>query len=290
MRAEPDRDAGRADGADVELALGADVEELHPEGDRGCEPGEDQRRRQRERVRPRCAAEEGGVEEPPVRVERIVPGGEEHAAMKTNATTTDTNGTAYVSQRGCLSRRSTAITLRPVLSRCIPGNPGCSAREPLGSPEPPSRETHEPAHASPPAIASPISSIVAVVGSNSPVSSPFVHHHDPVGQGEDLVEVLADQQHRDSFSGRLSKVRVHGLDRADVEPSRRRSGDQHLRATRELPAEDELLQVSAGQVAGPKMRPRCGNGVPTDQVARDLADHAPVQERAEGDPSVHDRT
>ena len=50
MVAERERDAGGADRADVELALAADVEELHPERDRGAEPGEEQRRRGDERL------------------------------------------------------------------------------------------------------------------------------------------------------------------------------------------------------------------------------------------------
>src|SRR5882724_7062456 len=32
----------------------------------------------------------------------------------------------------------------------------------------------------------------------------FVHHGDPVGEGENLVEVLADEQHADSRRGRLA--------------------------------------------------------------------------------------
>ena len=56
VSAEREPGRGAADRADVELALAADVEEVHPEGDRGAEPGEDQRRRRDERRVERVAA------------------------------------------------------------------------------------------------------------------------------------------------------------------------------------------------------------------------------------------
>ena len=61
-------------------------------------------------------------------------------------------------------------------------------------------------------------------------------------------------------SGRLAQVGVHGLDRADVEPARRRRRDQDLRLARELAAEHELLQVAAGEVA---RAAACGPGACT---------------------------
>src|SRR6266498_2686375 len=47
----------------------------------------------------------------------------------------------------------------------------------------------------------------------------LVHDRDPVGEGQDLVEVLADQEHGDAVRCRVTKVGVHCLDRADVEPA-----------------------------------------------------------------------
>src|SRR4029077_791404 len=47
----------------------------------------------------------------------------------------------------------------------------------------------------------------------------LVHHGDPVREREDLVQVLADQQHCDTARGCVAQIRVHGFDRADVEPS-----------------------------------------------------------------------
>ena len=60
--------------------------------------------------------------------------------------------------------------------------------------------------------------------------------------------------------GRVAQVRVHGLDRADVEPARRRGGDEHARLARELAREHDLLQVAARQLprrrVGPGRRAR----------------------------------
>src|SRR5580765_3156679 len=44
----------------------------------------------------------------------------------------------------------------------------------------------------------------------------LVHDRDPVCEDEDLVEVLADQEHGDAVRGRVTEIGVHGLDRAHV--------------------------------------------------------------------------
>src|SRR5215831_21305417 len=59
--------------------------------------------------------------------------------------------------------------------------------------------------------------------------APLVEHDDSVGEREDLVQVLADQEDADAVVGSLPEVSVYRLDRADVETSRRRGGDQHPR-------------------------------------------------------------
>ena len=70
--AEVERDPARADCAEVELPFAADVEELHPEGDRRGEAREQDRRREDERRRERALGDECGVEEPAVGVDRAV--------------------------------------------------------------------------------------------------------------------------------------------------------------------------------------------------------------------------
>ena len=136
-RPEPDRDAERTERAEVELALGADVEQVHPERRRRCEAREEERRRRRQRRRPRRAADEGGVEQPPVGVDRVVPGGEQHDRH-------------HQERERDRAQRDDDV-------------------EPARLVEPALDLDHA---RSPPAIASPISSTVAVDGSNGPVISP----------------------------------------------------------------------------------------------------------------------
>src|SRR5438128_7213631 len=49
----------------------------------------------------------------------------------------------------------------------------------------------------------------------------LVHDGDPVGELEDLVEVLAQHEYGDAVPGRVTQVRVHRLDRPNVESARR---------------------------------------------------------------------
>ena len=133
--------------------------------------------------------------------------------MTPNATTSEPTGTATDSHHGCSSRRSILIS------------------------------------ASRPAMRNPISSTVAAAASSSATTRALVHDGDPVGEREDLVEVLADHEHSHAVGGRPAEVRVNGLDRADVEAARRLSGDEHDRLPLELAAEHELLEVPAGEVA-----------------------------------------
>ena len=71
---EPLADEGGGDGAGHELALGADVPELRPEGDDHGEPGEEERCRLHQRVLEVVGALEGGEEEDRIGLEDIRPG------------------------------------------------------------------------------------------------------------------------------------------------------------------------------------------------------------------------
>src|SRR5580765_3906759 len=96
-----------------------------------------------------------------------------------NATTSDAPGTATVSQRGCLKRRS-------ILTWIVPSR-------------------HEQADLLD----------VGVRRSELTEDRTFVHHDDAVRQCEDFVEVLADQEDGDSFGRSFTDVRMHGLNRTD---------------------------------------------------------------------------
>ena len=71
-RQERDQDdRARAPGAEQELALGADVPEPHPEGERAGQAGQDQRRRLDQRVREDADAAERGVQDVEVGADRV---------------------------------------------------------------------------------------------------------------------------------------------------------------------------------------------------------------------------
>ena len=199
--------AGGADRAEVQLTLGADVEQPHPECDRGGEPGEG-----------------SGVEAMSVfvsapsarkaasnRRRSVVIGGwpvaRSRSAIAMCATTSEPSGTATISQRRCLSR--------------------FSIRSPPRFTRRPCRRGRLAAH---PAISSPSSSTVALAGVDLAHDRALVHHGDAIGEGQDLVEVLADQEHRDLPRRGLAQIAVNGLDRADVETAGGRRGHEHARA------------------------------------------------------------
>ena len=61
---------------------------------------------------------------------------------------------------------------------------------------------------------------------------------------------------------------MHRLDRADVEPARRRRGDEHARLARELAREHDLLQVAARELRAPACRAPAPHAVARDQRRR----------------------
>ena len=106
----------------------------------------------------------------------------------------------------------------------------------------------------------------------------LVDDEDPVGERADLVEVLAHEQDRDAACSGLAEVRVHRLDRADVEPARRLGDDEDERIVVELSPEDELLEVAAGEVAHGRPRPGGLHVVAPDDPDGHVA-HAPKGEK-----------
>ena len=162
---EVERDPGGADRAEVELALGADVEEAHPEGDRGGEAGEGERRRRDERVGERAVGEERGVEEPPERRDRRVAGRGEDDRDRT-----ERDG-QRAERHG--DREPAALD------------------EALLDPDRRSRQRT-------PAIRRPELVDVGRPAVGLARDRALVHDDDPVGEREHLVEVLADQEHPDA--------------------------------------------------------------------------------------------
>src|SRR5262249_26122234 len=108
----------------------------------------------------------------------------------------------------------------------------------------------------------------------------LVHDGDAVGESQDLVQVLADQEHGYTLACRLPEVGVHRLDPAHVEAARRRGGDEDAGGAGELAAEDELLQVSAGEVARARLRSGSRHRVAVDELERGAPDRTPEEDRA----------
>ena len=83
----------------------------------------------------------------------------------------------------------------------------------------------------------------------------LVHDEDAVRERAELVEVLADQEHRDAGAAASRRYPWTVSIAADVEPPRRLRGDEHARLALELAPEHELLEVAAGEVAHRRVRP-----------------------------------
>ena len=81
QRSEHDADPGRGERGDVELPFRADVQQAGTERDRHREAGEDQRRRQKQRVADAVGPPERAADEQPVGLDRVVADRkDEHAA------------------------------------------------------------------------------------------------------------------------------------------------------------------------------------------------------------------
>ena len=133
---EQQRHAGGADRAEVELTLGADVEQVHPERDGGGEPGERERRRGDERVRERAVCENAASNSRRSVVIGRWPVARSRIAIATCATTSEPSGTATISQRRCLSRfsiRTRRFTRRPCRRAGSPRPRPSAARAPRRS-------------------------------------------------------------------------------------------------------------------------------------------------------------
>ena len=111
----------------------------------------------------------------------------------------------------------------------------------------------------------------------------LVHDRDPVGQRVDLVELGGDDDHGDAVVALLDDPAVHELDRPDVEAAGRLARDQHLVLAPDLPGQDDLLLVAAGERA---RRGGGGSGADVellDQRGRVGADRGQLQVDAGGE-------
>ena len=100
-----------------------------------------------------------------------------------------------------------------------------------------------------PAISRPIfSSVISAAGWASD-SWPREMHGDAVGDLEDLVEILADDQHRRAGAGEIDQRLADRRRGAGIDAPGRLVDDQHGGLAIEFAADDEFLQIAAGQRA-----------------------------------------
>jgi len=91
-------------------------------------------------------------------------------------------------------------------------------------------------------------------------------HQDPVGQGQDLVQLAGHDQDGGAVVALLDDAAVDVLDRSDVDPTCGLRGDDQLGLAGELPGDDQLLLVAARQLADVGARRRCADVVLLDQL------------------------
>src|SRR5262249_26607404 len=70
------------------------------------------------------------------------------------------------------------------------------------------------------------------------------YHRDPVGDLEDLVEILADHQNSRSRFGEIDQGLPDGGRGTGVDAPGRLTNNQHARLAVEFPADDEFLQIA----------------------------------------------
>ena len=109
---------------------------------------------------------------------------------------------------------------------------------------------------------------VRLVARERPDDPPLVDHVDAVRQGEDLVELLRDQEDRGALRAQVEQQPMDRLDRPDVEPARRLDRDEQPGVRLDLPGEDRPLEVAAGQQPDLRVDRRRGDPVRLLQLAR----------------------
>ena len=236
----------RAERAEDELALDADVEHARPERDCDGEAGEDQRRRcdqrlgerpDRRRDLPRRPTLEGGGD-----ASRVAERADEHRLVGRD----DPAGRRSDGPDRVGAQPLEVLEVRDQ-DEDRADDEGGDDRERPGRPRV-ARIRRSAVHCAPP-INMPTASKVAASPSRMPTIWPRVHDGDAVADGDDLLELGAHDEDGGPSVALLDDPLVDVLDRADVEPTRRLRRDDELHRPRELARDDDLLLVAARQRA-----------------------------------------
>ncbi len=104
-----------------------------------------------------------------------------------------------------------------------------------------------------------------------------VHHHDPVGQFQDLVEILGNQQHRRAAVARRHDTRAHFRHRLHVQPETRIGDDQQLHVPVQFARQHAALHVAAGQHPDRHFARRRAHAVGRDHALGAVRHRGPIQ-------------
>ena len=85
--------------------------------------------------------------------------------------------------------------------------------------------------------------------------SAAMHDGDPVGKAQQLVQVLGDQHDPGTAAARVEQAAMDERHRTDVEPAGRLIGQDQARVELQHAAEQQLLDVAAGEQPDPLARP-----------------------------------
>ena len=88
---------------------------------------------------------------------------------------------------------------------------------------------------------------------SSATTRPAAHDDDPVGEPEDLLDLVRDQQDRDAARGQVDDQLVEVALRADVDAARRIVGEEDGGLGEQRAGEHQLLLVAAGQGRGRRL-------------------------------------
>ena len=137
-----------------------------------------------------------------------------------------------------------------------------------------------------PDIRAPIAAALGHPGGALADQPAAVEHDDPVGDGDQLVELARDQQHADAAPGGGADLAIDRLDGADVEAARRLGGDQRdQRIERQLARQHGLLLVAAAQARKGDLRPGGADVEGAHLGQRRLVHGAALQQAEAGEPA-----
>src|SRR5690606_7543801 len=116
----------------------------------------------------------------------------------------------------------------------------------------------------------------------------FIHHRNPVRQGQYLVQIRRDQEHRLALVADVNQQVADGGGGGHVQAPRGLAGDDQGRRLAELAADHQLLLVAAAQAAHGRRERRGHDLEPADDVPGVPAHLAPVDrpEHAPAEPGL----